>query len=84
MGGTKDSLLTDAQVLALRVLLKDTISNNTSMMSFESGLVNFAKHSLRVFSNYSYKRFSGAGFHAATYLGRFAVKYFHYRGGLAN
>ena len=83
-GGTKESLLTDAQVRAIRVLLKDKISNNTSMRSLKCRLESFPKHNLRVFSNYSHKHFAVAGFYAATYLGRFPVKYFHCDGSVAN
>ena len=84
MGGTKEPLLTDAQGRAIRVLLNDKISNNTSMRSLKCHQESFPKHTLRVFSIYSHKRFAGVGFYAATYLGRFAVKYFHCGGSVAN
>ena len=83
VGGTKESLLTDAQVLAIRMLLNDKISNNTSMRSLNFRLESFAQHTLRVFSNYSHKHFAVAGFYAATYLGHFAVNYFHCGCGVA-
>jgi len=67
VGGTKEPLLTDAQGRAIRVLLNDKISNNTSMRSLKCRLESFAKHTLRVFSNYSHKRFAGVGFYAASF-----------------
>ena len=84
VGGKKEPLLADAEVRPMRVLLNDNISNNTSMRSLKCRLESFAKHPLRVFSNYSHKRFAGVGFYAASYLGHFAVKYFHCGGSVAN